>query len=359
MKLVDTAFRIGNTVLKLAKHHAPTIMLVGGSISVITGGILACKQTLKAGEILDAHNAQLDIVDNATNNHANEYTKNDRTKDLISVYCGTAGQFIRLYGPSLLLEAAGFAAIFAGFGIIKKRYGVALSTIAALDDKIAKISKNFVNYRNKVIDEYGEEVDAKFIDNDILTEAEVKSVDEEGNESTETKKAISFNITNSDFVRVFDAYNDKWQGNAVLDEATLSRIENWYTKQLQARRIDHTFMNTIDHELGFEKTGIGHFYGWTSKPGCCIDFGAIPCIKMFEDDNDEQFPMLVPVETAEDYDKFVQMMNEDTDHNVNAHAPGDVQSRVCYLLHYNVDCDDNGTPREIYNEVYGTKELNV
>ena len=356
MKFVDTAFRIGNKLVSLTKHHAPTIMLVGGSLAVVAGGILACKQTLKAEEILDIHRSQLDTIEAASEEHPDDYTSKERTHDLIQVYCGTAGRFTKLYGPAAILEIAGFAAIFSGFGIIKKRYGLALSTIATLDGQISKMADSFMKYRGKVIEEYGEEVDAKFLaDESMVKEIDKTVVDEDGNESTEKKKALSFNITNHDFTRLFDTYNDKWQGNALLDENFLNQVQNWYTKQLQAHRIDHVFMNHIDHELGFEKTGIGHFYGWTDKPGCGIDFNIIPVFKEFAEDEDGQFPMLVPVETDSDYEIFKQMVFEDEEYNQTTNKPGDKQSRVGYLISYNVDCDDNGIPREIYHDVYAGK----
>ena len=357
MKIIDSAFRIGNKLISLTKHHSPTIMLIGGSVAVIAGGILACKETLKADEVIDIHRSQLEKIDIATEEYSDDYTSSDRTRDLIQVYCGTAGRFAKLYAPAALLEVAGFAAIFAGFGIIKKRYGLALSTIATLDKKISQVTDSFLKYRGKVIDEYGQEVDSKFLADEYpIKEIEKTVVDEDGNETVEKRQGLKFNVTNSDFTRVFDAYNDKWQGNPLLDENFLTQVQDWYTLQLQKHRFDHVFMNTIDRELAFEESGIGHFYGWTDKSGCGVNFNILPVFKMFAEDEDGQFPMLVPVESEQDYEDFKQMVFEDEDYNQNATKPGDKQSRVGYLINYNVDCDENGVPHEIYNEVYGTKQ---
>lgn len=334
MKFVDNAIRIGRRVVDITKHNAPTIAVVSGSIAVIAGGILACRATLKAEDIIDQHQKQMDCIKEATENHGDEYTDNDRKKDKVQVYASTAGKFARLYGPAVLLEAAGFAAIFGGFGLIKKRYGVALTTITTLDNRLA-------DYRKKVIDRFGKEVDEEFTkQRGQFHEIEQKVVDEEGNETIKTINAINVDdIVEDDFTRIFDYRNPKWENSYLFNDNLFSNLEQWYTHNLQSNRMDHVFLNTILKELGFEETGIGHFYGWTNKPGCFVSFGVLPFIRMWDQDEDGQFPMIVPVTTEEGLEEFRQAYIDD-------------EKSVGYILKFNIDCDENGVPREIYHDVY-------
>jgi len=339
MSIGTSIMRFGNKMITTLGHHGPTIAVIGGSAAVIAGCVLACKATLKAEDILDTHNVRMNMVREAKAKHPNEYTSSDEKKDKLQVYMTTAGSFARLYGPSLLIGAAGFAAIFAGFGLIKRRYGIAVSAVTALD-------KSFKEYRKQVINEFGIEADERFTKNrgefvEVDRVAVNDTEDEDGEPKTEKVEAIPLDdIVEDDFTRIFDYRNPKWENSAWLfNDNLIHQLEAWYTRYLQAHAFDHVFLNSVLKDLGFEETGIGHFYGWTDKPGCYVSFNAIPFIKIWDGDDDKQIPMMIPVNSEDDYDDFREAFRKDP-------------TSVGYLLKFNVDTDENGIPCEIYHKVY-------
>ena len=68
------------------------------------------------------------------------------------VYVQTGMKFAKLYGPSVILGALSITSILASNNILRKR-NVALSAA------YAAIDKGFKEYRSRVIERFGEEVD--------------------------------------------------------------------------------------------------------------------------------------------------------------------------------------------------------
>ena len=340
MSIVNQAIGFGNKVFTMVRPHIPTIAVVGGSAAVLGGTFFACKATLKVDQILDEHRGMMQhITDSAEKLPLDRYSKKDMAHDKLQVYAMTSGKLFKLYAPAIGLSIAGFASIFYGFGLIKQWHAMAVSSVAALD-------KSFGEYRNEVIKRYGREVDEEITKRrGQFHQVEKKTVDENGDEKTETVDTIALDdIIEDDFTRIFDWRNPKWESDYLFNDNFLTNKEQWWTLQLQSGRMDHVFLNTILKDLGYEDTGIGHFYGWTRKPGCEVRFQAIPFIRMWNGDDDDQFPCIVPINVMDDndYEAFKQ-------------AYIDNEKNVGYILKFNVDCDENGVAKEIYHEVYGGK----
>lgn len=340
--IVDKAISLGNKGLTLVKPHLPTIMVVAGSASVVAGAFFACKATLKVDQVLEEHNAIMSHVRESIEKlPEGRLTKREIMSDKLQCYAATAGKLCRLYAPAIGLSLAGFAAIFSGFGMIKRWHALAVSSVAALDEKFGK-------YRAGVIKKYGKEVDKQLAGEIIeTTKQEIKKIDEEtGEEKAEEVDAITGitfeNLVEDDFTRVFDCSNPRWENDYLFNDNFFKNLIHYYTKHLQSHRMDHVFFNTILKECGFRETGIGHFYGWTDKPGCALRIGITPCLRVWDHDESSQFPMLIPMDLDDEMDEkdFRQAYIDD-------------EKSVCYILKFLVDTDENGVPHEIYNEVYG------
>lgn len=351
MSIISTVVGGARKVATWIQPHVPTIAVVGGSIAVCGGAFLACRATLKVDQVLDEHNGMMQhIIDTAEKIPDDQYTAKDMRMDKIQVYSATAGKFFKLYAPAFSLAAAGFASIFYGFGMIKNWHAMAVSTVAALDEK-------FANYRNNVIEEYGEEVDKKFFEGVREPKQIEKTVtDDEGNETQKAVDVIDILGIEDDFTWVFDYRSPKWESDYLFNENRIVEVQNWYTKHLQANAMDHVFMNPVGKDFGKPETGVGHFYGWTNKPGCRVFFRAEPFIYEWSSDEDGQFPMMniLPVDYDEE-GRFFFINEEDEILWRNTYAEND--EAVGYILHFNVDTDENGVPRQIYNDVYGGKKV--
>ena len=239
------------------KKHSPEILVVAGVIGGVTSAVMACKATTKAGDIIEDTKSQLDIIHKGMedgNIRGVEYTKEDGTKDLAIVYTQTAVKFVKLYGPAVALGTVSIVSILAGHNITRKRN-------LALTAAYATIDNSFKQYRNRVIERFGEELDRE-LKYDVKTkEVEETVVNEDGTESTvkTTVNVIDPN-TISDYSRIFDECNPSWSKSPEHNLVFLKQQQNYANDLLKSR--GHLFLNEVYDMLGFPRTQAGQIVGW-------------------------------------------------------------------------------------------------
>lgn len=239
------------------KKHSPEILVVAGVIGGVTSAVMACKATTKAGDIIEDTKSQLDIIHKGMedgNIRGVEYTKEDGTKDLTIVYTQTAVKFVKLYGPAVALGTVSIVSILAGHNITRKRN-------LALTAAYATIENSFKQYRNRVIERFGEELDRE-LKYDVKTkEVEETVVNEDGTESTvkTTVNVIDPN-TISDYSRIFDECNPSWSKSPEHNLVFLKQQQNYANDLLKSR--GHLFLNEVYDMLGFPRTQAGQIVGW-------------------------------------------------------------------------------------------------
>lgn len=238
------------------QKHSPEILLVTGIVGVVGSAVMACRATTKVNDILEDTKHQVDTINEVAENPemSEKYSSEDRDKDLTIVYTQTAVKFAKLYGPSIILGATSIACILAGHNIIKKRY-------VGLSAAYATLDKGFKEYRRRVVDRFGEEVDYELRHNVKAQEIEEKVVDEEGNETTVTKTVNAADPNGiSDYARFFDDGCLGWEKDA---EHNL-----YVVKAQQARANDilksrgHLFLNEVYEMFGIPHTKAGQVVGW-------------------------------------------------------------------------------------------------
>lgn len=353
MNIINSAMGFGNKAITAIKPHLPLIAIAGGSIAVCAGGFITGKATLKVDKILADHTEMMNETRRELNGLSEEqYSERERKMDVVQVYSVTAGKFVRLFAPGAALCTLGFLAIFKGYGTLHKWHALAVSAVASLNEQ-------FVSYRGNVIDELGEEADKRFLTGGETVETkeitrEVVKVDNEGNQvSEEVKYTTIDDIIEDDFTRIFDYRSSKWEGDYLLTDNLIYSIRSHYTRLLQAHSFDHVFLNTIFREFGFEETGIGHFYGWTDKPGCDLDIDVTPYLVEWDSDEDGQFPMYIPLMTEKDPERpFAWRFIDDDDERLFRSTMIEDNTKVGFILHFNVDTDEHGIPKNIYDDVY-------
>lgn len=239
------------------KKHSPEILVVAGVIGGVTSAVMACKATTKAGDIIEDTKSQLDIIHKGMedgNIRGVEYTKEDGTKDLAIVYTQTAVKFIKLYGPAVVLGTVSIVSILAGHNITRKRN-------LALTAAYATIDNSFKQYRNRVIERFGEELDRELKYDAKTKEVEETVVNEDGTESTvkTTVNVIDPN-TISDYSRIFDECNPSWSKSPEHNLVFLKQQQNYANDLLKSR--GHLFLNEVYDMLGFPRTQAGQIVGW-------------------------------------------------------------------------------------------------
>ena len=245
-----------NGVKGKVEKHSPEILMGVGVVGVVTGTVMACRATLKLNDILEeAQETRDKIKEVASNpNYEDKYTEEDARKDLTINYVQTGVKVAKLYAPAVAVGVAGVGCVLASHDIMKKR-NVALSAA------YLTVDKSFKEYKQRVVDRFGEEVE-KEIRYGIKAEEIVETVtDEEGNETTVTETVKTMNPTlYSDYARFFDEASPCWQNDPEYNLMFLRAQQQYANDLLRAK--GRLFLNDVYEMLGLEKSKAGQIVGW-------------------------------------------------------------------------------------------------
>ena len=247
------AHRIGFKI----KKASPEIMVVAGVVGVVASTVMACKATTKVNDILEETKKQVDDVHNVLDSDVvseDEYNNDDAKKDLAIIYTQTGVKLIKLYAPSVIVGALSITGILASHKILKKRN-------VALTAAYATIDRSFKEYRGRVVERFGKELDRELRYNIKAQEIEEKTVDKDGNETIE-KKTISVVDPNmySDYARIFDNGSMGWTKDPEYNLMFLKLQQNQANDRLRAQ--GYLFLNDVYDMLGIPRTKAGQIVGW-------------------------------------------------------------------------------------------------
>lgn len=245
------------TGLKI-KKHSPEILLAAGTVGVVVSGVMACKATLKVNEIVDDAKQQIDTIHSvaADPDMVEKYTAEDSKKDLAIVYTQTAVKMIKLYGPSVGLGVVSLGCMIGSNRILSKRNVALAAAYTAVD-------KSFKEYRGRVIERFGKQLDKELRYNIKAKEIEEVSKDENGNEvvKKEVVDVIEDDPNNySPYSIVFDDGNEGWDPDPERTKFFLIQQQNWANERLKAK--GHLFLNEVYDMLGARRTKAGAQVGW-------------------------------------------------------------------------------------------------
>ena len=245
-----------NGVKGKVEKHSPEILMGVGVVGVVTGTVMACRATLKLNDILEEAQKTRDKIKEVASNpdYEDKYTEEDAKKDLAVNHIQTGVKVAKLYAPAVAVGVAGVGCVLASHDIMKKR-NVALSAA------YLTVDKSFKEYKQRVMDRFGEEVE-KEIRYGIKAEEIVETVtDEEGNETTVTETVKTMNPTlYSDYARFFDEASPCWQNDPEYNLMFLRAQQQYANDLLRAK--GRLFLNDVYEMLGIEKTKAGQIVGW-------------------------------------------------------------------------------------------------
>ena len=255
-KLMKTYKKVELKTIK----HSPEILAGVGVVGVVGSLVMACKATTKLSDVLEESKEQLDKIKEVAADPAYEekYSQDDAKKDTTITYVQTAMKVTKLYAPSVILCASSLGCLLASNNILKKRN-------AALSAAYMTVDKSFKEYRKRVADRFGEEVE-KEIRYNIKAE-EITKVDEDGNEVTETVKVMDGTDdpnSYSDYARFFDESCAAWQNDAEYNLTFLKAQQQYANDLLKAR--GRLFLNEVYRMLGIDETKAGQVVGWVYNP---------------------------------------------------------------------------------------------
>lgn len=236
------------------KKHSPEIMVVSGIVGTVAASVMACKATTKAGEIVEELHENLDQIHEVAEMNREDYTEEDKKKDTAIVYAQTGVKFVKLYGPSILLGALSITSILAGHNITRKRNVALAAAYTAIDT-------SFKEYRGRVVERFGQELDKELRYNVKAHEIEEITVNEKGKEKVTkaTIQAVDPNVY-SDYARFYDDGCAGWTKDPELNLMFLKRQQDYANETLQ--RKGHLYLNEVYDMLGIPRTKSGQVVGW-------------------------------------------------------------------------------------------------
>lgn len=260
MNKADTIAKFSRAIHNVGfqlKKYSPEIMAVAGVVGMVTSAVMACKATTKASEIIDETKTSVSMIHDLVADQAvpeSEYSEEDSKRDLVIVYSKAAMKFAKLYGPSLIIAGLSAGSILSSTTILRKR-NIAIGTA------YTALGKSFRTYRNRVIEKFGEDLDKELKYGTTTKVIEETTIDENGNEKTETKTVKIADPNNySIYARFYDDGCAGWTKNPEYNLIFLKQQQNWANEKLKAN--GRLFLNEVYEMLGIPKTVIGQRVGW-------------------------------------------------------------------------------------------------
>ena len=207
-----------------------------GVIGTVTSAVIACKATTKVGKIVEETKSDVEEIHNAVEkgvtNAGEKYTADDSKKDLTIVY--------------------------------------------ALAAAYATVDKGFKDYRSRVIERFGAEVDRELKNNVKAKKVDVIEKDPETGKDKKVKKQ-QFVVSPSDisgYARFFEQYtmdeegntilNRNWESNNEYNLMFLKAQERYANDLLKSKK--RLFLNEVYEMLGLPPTKAGQIVGWVYDP---------------------------------------------------------------------------------------------
>lgn len=259
LEIMNTLSRkFGKTGLKL-KKHSPEILVGVGIVGVVSSTIMACKATTKLDEVLAEPKEKIEKIHELMENpdmvpEGKEYTEDDGKKDLTIMYTQSAIKVVRLYAPAVALGTLSIAAILGGHHILRKRN-------VALAAAYATIDKSFKDYRGRVIERFGAELDKELKYNIKAAEVEETVVDEKGKEK-KVKNTVNVADPNvySEYSKFFDESCPGFTKDPEYNLMFLKDQQRYANDLLKSK--GYLFLNDVYEMLGIPRTQAGQIVGW-------------------------------------------------------------------------------------------------
>ena len=258
------------------KKHSPEILAVIGVAGTVTSAVMACKATLKVTDIINETKETVETIHDSVGkglhtSDGEEYTQEVANKDLAIVYTQTAWKFIKLYGPSVALGAVSIGCMVGSNQILRKRNVALAAAFKAVDT-------SFKEYRERVIDRFGKDLDRELRFGVKAKEVEETVVDENGKEITvkKTVEVVDPNTAHSIYSVVYDDGCTGWSKNPELNKVFLIQQQNYANDKLKLNGI--LTLNQVYDMLGIQRTAYGQIAGWVyTEDGSAgddfVDFG--------------------------------------------------------------------------------------
>ena len=239
---------MGNFLVKAkyqCRKHSPEILIGTGIVTFVGTVVAACIATKKVKLIVEDHNERLSDVEEGDG------------KAKVAVYVQTGCEFAKIYAPAAVLGVASVSCFLGSHHIMSERN-------AALTTAYAALNTAYSQYRARVVEKYGEDVDFELATGSTKEKIEVTETDENGKEKKSKKSVDVVNPNNlPPYTWIFKEGNPYWQGNDEYHTLIINGVEKVANAKLVANRF--VPINDILPQLGFEKRKDLMDIGWNYR----------------------------------------------------------------------------------------------
>jgi hypothetical protein len=280
IKLLTALSKKTQKAVNKVQKHSPEILIFAGVGGVVVSTVMACKATTKLGDILTESRVEIETIkQHFVDTQAQEKFPNDEgvkelnkkeTKLITVAYIQTGVKVVKLYAPSAAIGVLSVSSIFASNNILKKRNIALAAAYTTLDT-------SFKEYRIRVANRFGEEVENEIRYNMKSQKIEEVEVDENGKEKKVKKTVKVAGVDgNSDYARYFDRTSKEWVQDHSYREMFLRSRQSYANDKLKANGL--LYLNEAYELLGLPKSKAGQVVGWVYDPNNergdnFVDFG--------------------------------------------------------------------------------------
>jgi hypothetical protein len=250
-----------------AKANGPTLMVVGGVVSMTAGAVIGAKKTLELEEVLEPHVDTLEKIDR-TSGTVPSYDDKAAYRDKAKVTTRVVLDCGKLYAVPAVLFVGGAAMVFGGHRMMLQRN-------ATLAIGFTALQKAFDSYRANVAQQFGSDADQAMLNgwkkqevfNDKTGEVEQINV-----RDWDADEADPYN-------RVFEqGESTEWRPDLGMNKMFVAQMQRKAQTILGHR--DVLYLSEVYESLGFDETPLSRVVGWKvrknpdgSKDIPIVDFG--------------------------------------------------------------------------------------
>ena len=259
VKTVVTS-KAGRQIL-LTQKHSPHLLFGAGVVGVVGTVVLASKATLKLDEVLTENERKQAQAHDLVTSDEQGYSAKDYAKDMAQLKIRLIRNVGRLYLPAAALGVVSVGCLTGSHVVLTKRNTALMAAYATVD-------QSFKDYRKRVVDKYGREVDDELRMEQTTKKTEI--TDGNGNVAVSEQRAIT---GYSQYARFFDQLCAPWQATPEHNMLFLKAQQNYANDLLRSR--GHVFLNEIYDMIDVPRSKEGAVVGWVKdgKGDDFIDFG--------------------------------------------------------------------------------------
>lgn len=258
MKLIPNV--ISRTVSRqvlLTQQSSPAILFGVGIVGVIGATVLACRATLRVEEVVEETNRDIEKMQ-----VREVLSEQAAQRQIWQIRAVGARKIFNLYAPAIGVGAISVIALAGSHRILTRRN-------AALSAAFTVLDRAFRDYRGRVRNAYGEEIeDAIYNGSD-----DWKTLPHKPGEKHAQLESATFTQAGPYSVFYDEMNAAGFKSDPEMNKLTIQAAEHFANEKLKIK--GHVFLNEVLDMLGIEHTEMGATCGWLVDGGGdgYVDFG--------------------------------------------------------------------------------------